>query len=261
VDIRTTGNEDTFMTLKEWRAKNGNSGQPNQDIMQIRRQSFPLAWRGYITDPDSADQFPNFGASSVSMATGLDNAIAGDIVVMNEGLGGSGDARSLPRLAYVKTIAGDYVDLIEVDNGKWPDVCGGTDGWSEAKTRTVYRPGKLPERDNAEFEVINWTTDCSDPHLSICEASNWDTVKVYRPTADVRNANDGSEMKKPTAPTTPATPVTGSPVPATPAPVNPTPAAPVSPAPTPPGPAPVTPVNPVSPSPGGPAPAGPDVGI
>lgn len=176
-----------------------------KDITQLEPKSFPLAWRGYLSSYDDAFKFPKFGGGSGDLVSGgLDKAKAGDILVMEYGASGTDSTRGLPRLAYVdKVEPGKYVYVREADNGKFPDVCGGTDTWGEVKTRTMYKPGSFPKDLQEELDRLDWITDCADNGLSECEAKNWSSIKIYRPADDVRKGNDGKEMKTPPEPDAP----------------------------------------------------------
>lgn len=196
---RANGAPET-VTLQKWREENPGKASPTDLPTQIEQKAFPLAWRGYVGAYEDAFKFPNFPNATPSMETGLDKAKPGDILVMENGASGDNSKRSLPRLAYVESVQKDeYVYVLEADNGKWPDVCGTTDTWGELKTRYLYKPGKLPSDAKLEYERLGWTSDCADGGLSECEARNWSSIKVYRPTTDIRKANDGSEMKSPPA--------------------------------------------------------------
>ncbi len=188
------------ITLQQWRTENPGKPAPTDLISQVERKAFPLAWRGYVSAYDESNKFPNFPGATPELETGLDNARPGDILVMENGASGDNNNRSLPRLAYVERVQKDeYVYVFEADNGKWPDVCGTTDAFGELKSRYLYKPGKLPKTTKDDLERLGWTGDCSDSGLSECEARNWSDIKIYRPTTDVRQGNDGSELKEPPA--------------------------------------------------------------
>lgn len=192
--------KNTFTSVAKWLKDNPDRSQPMPGMSQLRQESFPLAWRGYLSAKDDDQKFPNFPAGTATMETGLDKAQPGDIIVMENGASGENAAgkRGLPRLALVtrEMTKGSWIKVMEADNGKWPDVCGTTDGWGELKTRYLYK-GSVPKEAQNEYRRIGSTDDCADPHLTQCVAKNWDTLKLYRPRANIREGNDGSELKDP----------------------------------------------------------------
>lgn len=191
----------TYTSVGKWLKDNPDSNEGITDIVQQRQTNFPLAWRGYLSANDDDQKFPNFPEGSGSTITGLDDAQPGDIIIMPYGASGENATgkRGLPRLALVtrEMEKGSWIKVMEADNGKWPDVCGTTDGWGELKTRYLYKDS-VPEEAKNEYERIKSTDDCADSHLSQCVAKNWDDLKIYRPTGDIREGNDGSELKEPT---------------------------------------------------------------
>jgi hypothetical protein len=181
----------------------GSSG--TSKTTSYKQASFPLAWRGYLSAKDEKNQFPNFGGGSPSLKTGLDSADLGDIIIFPKGTGKSDDKPGLPKLAKVSKVfrcdqsTNCYMEITEVDNGKFPDACGTTDSWGEVKTRTIYKPGKLPSNISADLGRISSTTGCEDTKLSHCELADWDKVKYYRIADDVRKGCDkinASECKE-----------------------------------------------------------------
>ena len=164
--------------------------------ISYKQASFPLAWRGYLSAKDEKNQFPNFGGGSPSLKTGLDSADLGDIIIFSKGSGKSDDKLGLPKVAKVSKVfrcdqsTNCSMEITEVDNGKFPDVCGTTDSWGEVKTRTIYKPGKMPSNISSDLARISSTTGCEDTKLSQCELADWDKVQYYRIADDVRKGCD-----------------------------------------------------------------------
>lgn len=179
-----------------------------------------VTYAGGTSIPLSAVQFPNFGnsggllgntasvagsvAGTLIQTTGLGSAQLGDIVLMPRGSSDSGDKPGLAKVGLVSEVnlpksnkqPGEkdctdrndcYVQVMEADNGKWPDTCGTTDAFGELKTRYLYKPGSLPPTVKNELQnVLGWTTSCEDTKLSRCEYKLWNKVKIYRPRFDIR---------------------------------------------------------------------------
>jgi hypothetical protein len=135
----------------------------NQSIRELYDQSVPVrklhrnwprAWRGYISDPGSVSAshtFPRFGGGGGNIVKGMNKAKPGDIILMPEG--SSKDKRGLARLAYVNRVSlgpdcnkkgGCFVNVLERDFGKFPDICGNTDAWGIEANRNLYKPAKCP---------------------------------------------------------------------------------------------------------------------
>lgn len=176
----------SYMTVKEYT----DAGKPDTDnatiyMKQLDSQSLPLTWRGYMSAEKAEAKFPAFGGAATTHATGLDNAELGDIIMMPKG---PKDDGGLAKLAFVIGIGPDknYVQVMEPDNGKWPDVCGTTDSWGEMKVRHYFKPGNLPKEAEAEFKRIDSTSDCEETKLSHCEMNAWSALKIYRPVEDLR---------------------------------------------------------------------------
>ncbi len=205
-----------FKTLEEYRNSGANSNA--NTITQLRAEGWPLAWRGYIAaGANDPDQFPKFGGTAslqegldkfggtASLQEGLDNAELGDIVLMPNGVGPSGtnDKPGLPKVAIVTEVnlpsngkcmtRGDcYVQVMEADNGKWPDACGTTDSSGEMKTRYFYKQGHLPKPAREEYDRIGSTYSCEDTKLSKCVVADreWNSLKLYRVAEDYREGCD-----------------------------------------------------------------------
>ncbi len=209
-----------FMSLKEYKdAGSPRSDKDNYSIPQMKLESWPLAWRGYIASGTTTiaggnplttgkDQFPNFGKgntyvdprfpSGVGLSFGLDKAELGDIIMMPRGSSklGFDEKPGLPKLALVAevnlpkpnkgvneedcTTRNDcYVMVLEADNGKWPDTCGTTDAFGELRSRYLYKPNNLPKPASEEYARIGWTSSCEDSNLMKCEFAEWDRISVY----------------------------------------------------------------------------------
>jgi hypothetical protein len=180
--------------------------------LQSKVEPVTNIWRGYFSDPVTADQFPNFpGGSSAGIKTGLDNAQCGDLILMPNGGNEAGDDRKgLPKLARVTAVnlpnrascdsdkptncesqKNCYVQVDETDNGKWPDVCGTTNMVGSLKDRTLYKPGHYPERYQDEIDRADWKNGCEDTMLQHCVMKPWDSLKIYRMADDKRNLSSG----------------------------------------------------------------------
>ena len=179
--------------------------------LQYVQESWPLPWVGYMSDPDSSLQFPNLPGDA-KLVTGLDNAQCGDIILMPYGAGKKDDAktRGIPKVAHVICEEGEktdknlsairkidgkhYIEVLEADNGKWPDVCGTTSMMGEMKTRKLFKPGEMREVIKATLENLdNWTTSCADTMLTECEMEPWDELKLYRPVDNLPDGDDGKD--------------------------------------------------------------------
>ena len=193
-----------YMTIKEYK----DAGNPESDdstvyLKQPNLEGWPLAWRGYMSAEKDQTKFPDFGGSGGggSSKSGLDNAEPGDIILLPKG---PKDDKGLAKVAFViatrlstgpsKTDCDSkkncYVQVLEPDNGKWPDSCGTTDTWGEMKARYYFKPGHLPDDAEQELERIKSTKDCEETKLSHCEQSAWGNLKIYRPRDDVRKGCD-----------------------------------------------------------------------
>ena len=137
--------------------------------------NYPLAWRGYISDPDLADQFPSFGSvsgfgsgtgyngkqstnpqpySGKGHYVGLDNAKKGDIIYLShDDVAPNTGLNIMPFIGVVTStekngLCTDHVQIIVQNNGKFPDACGDTDRLKTPEIRTIYKetlPGDVYE--------------------------------------------------------------------------------------------------------------------
>lgn len=199
----------TSMTIQEYKKyleKNGGKVEEGKTVMmQMKKEGFPLGWRGYMAAGTGAidfgltnmTQFPKFGNSTgaASIANrNLDNVTLGDILVFPRGMAPDGplDKPGLPSIALVietrlpdktdcETEKSCYVQILEANNGKWPDTCGITDTWGQTKTRYLYKPGHLPKDAKNEYTRIKASGSCLDSKLAYCELDSWSTTSYYRP--------------------------------------------------------------------------------
>ena len=185
----------TFINYKDYIASGGAAANAINTTTHYSIDNYPLGWRGYISSKKEENRFPNFGGTP-TLRTGLDTADLGDIILFPTGSGKEGDKPGLPKIAKVSQVyrcdgnKNCYIEVAEVDNGKYPDICGSTDHWGEVKTRRLYKPGKMDADTVAQLKRINSTINCEDTKLQNCELSTWDKVKFYRSIDDVRSGCD-----------------------------------------------------------------------
>ena len=181
-----------FMDIKQYE----DAGKPQSDdsytyVKQFKNEAWVLNWRGYMASGIDGKKFPELGGGSASK-TGLDNAEAGDIILMPTGAvdgGKPGLAKiarvtteiNVPKTSDCETKKNCYVMVEEADNGKFPDSCGTTDHWGQMRKRRLYKPDHLPPSAVEEMKRVGSTTDCEDTKLQYCEFKLWDKVKVYEP--------------------------------------------------------------------------------
>lgn len=198
-----TAENSEYKTQKEFKDMGGQSGVPSDKhaIVTVMPDSWPLAWRGYMFDPNTDNAFPKFAGDSGLSLIGLDNAKIGDLVMMPYGGTNNLLAPGLPKVGFVSEVnlpgnsncastKNCYVKVEEADNGKSPDVCGTTDNWGEMKTRYLYKPGHLPDAAKKEYERLGYTKSCEDTKISQCELVNWDLLQLYRVGTDERDGCD-----------------------------------------------------------------------
>jgi len=227
-------NNDTTKTLTEYKANR-----------------WPLRWRGFLTDSHGAASgfaFPQWdpgskGKTGGQVSGGLDNAQTGDIIYMLPGdPGTSGDASGNNIMPFVAVVTAaqhnvgntstkcttptecyneqnhcsDFVQVVDLNNGKYPDACGNTDAVGMGQTRTIYYqwlppiiqdflfkgPSSASDDCNDKHTIVNGVTliydaggFCSDPryshcilipHLSKLTTNYWKSVRIYRPKNDER---------------------------------------------------------------------------
>jgi hypothetical protein len=151
---------------------------------------WPLSWRGYLIEPDTRFQFPNFSKSASGISTGIDNAKLGDILILPRNGSGNGRPPGLPRLAIVVEGGNNdaacqdegscWVNVLVADDGNTPDVCGTTDAKGQALSRTFYKPDFSENLNKDDFQTVGASTDCEDQNLQKCVLGTWDSIKVYR---------------------------------------------------------------------------------
>ncbi|MBY0354751.1 MAG: hypothetical protein K2Q12_03370 [Rickettsiales bacterium] len=194
---------------------------------------WPKAWRGYVMEPEQQYRFPNFGASggSVSMQTGLDDAMPGDILVFDKDVMMSGARRGngvgndnvwrLPYVAYVTetdnatrrnggdgsggggggggggtpsdgvTGGPEFVRVEAHNHGKFPDACGNTTDMFMGESFTMYKDS-LPDWIEQRLSAVgNHTNKCVDPALNDCIEPRWSQVKRYKIQEDIRGGGGG----------------------------------------------------------------------
>ncbi len=165
--------------------------------------SWPLGWRGYISDPDNEFEQHIF-------ATGLDNAKIGDIIILN--------INGLKRIYYVSFVNDSdprYIKTEGWDQGKFPTSTGSGISLGAGVERIIYKnPGDLPKAalqfrppntpnsvdisTIADAAKVNGVPSCEDPDYTNCVLGGegadvdgqfipndtWDDVKIYRPSED-----------------------------------------------------------------------------
>jgi hypothetical protein len=194
-----------YVSLAEKQADLANGASANYTYKEPQGISaaWSNGWRGYIGSADVATRFPNFGGGAANTSVGLDNAQPGDIIVMPNGVVSAKGEPGLPTIAVVEDVnlptTGNkdcaakkncYVLVREADNGRAPDVCGTTDNWGYAPERYYYKPGQesggTVSTLKAEFDKLNWTTDCADTKLNICVFAQWNSAQLYHISDDYR---------------------------------------------------------------------------
>jgi len=234
------GTEDgaLFQAGKHFNSMMHPDNDPKNSVFEYQPVPWPLRWRGFLSDQDNPnDQFPKFdggGGSGGMISGGLDNAQTGDIIFL---LPQDSPKDVMPFIAVV-TVAHhntgntkancsgqgkcfddnvtctDRIQVVDVNNGKYPDACGETNYVGMGQTRTIYKeqlPNNILEslyqggtniKDSCgdSYTVgtgatLNLTAagNCKDPKYHACTfAANggpglWNTIKVYRPKKDQRN--------------------------------------------------------------------------
>lgn len=125
--------------------------------------------------------------------------------------GGSDEDKKplMPTLAYIKSAHNSastqqykpcsqdkncHLIIESADDGQFPDACGNSFNWGAALSRTLYKPDNMPESFKSKLKDIqkknkvdNPSTNCVNPQFGACEFEDWDKVKIYRPSDDVRD--------------------------------------------------------------------------
>jgi hypothetical protein len=168
-----------------------NNQQDENNRYSRLQRNYPHAWRGYVSDIDGATTFPRFGGNGRSYA-GLDNAREGDILILRNGYDKS--RGGLAKTAIVKTVKttncddniGCFVNVVDRDFGKFPDICGNTDALGVESNRNLYKPGTLPSRMSDDMQKLGSDGNCADVDLQYCEFADWSSVETYRIRDDAR---------------------------------------------------------------------------
>jgi hypothetical protein len=244
-----------FLSGKHFDTEVPRVNDPTGTLGELKANRWPLRWRGYLSDSHTTTgcgtpqfgQFPGWDIDAShgcpSAITGLDNAQSGDIIYVlpSDTLAATGGL--MPFIAVVgyanhpantssgcsgntecsdsNAICSSFVDITDVNNGKYPDVCGNTDYAGMGQTRTIFREW-LPTVDQDVIfgggvsAVTNTDTcgdshvvlpgnpkspvnfsagvSCIDPKMQTCLLdasghSNWDAIHIYRPTLDERGTS------------------------------------------------------------------------
>jgi hypothetical protein len=174
------------------RAGTGYKSKSNEEF------PWPLAWRGYITDPDN-----EFEKNKNALLTGLDRAEAGDIAIYTI----SGMKR-IGYIAYVNKTSPQFVKIESWDQGKFPTAAGASLTLGNSIDRTIYKSiipamEKIDKLEPDKAAKIGGKPSCEDPSYTSCVLggsldiigedgkvvenipnSTWDTVTIYRPSLD-----------------------------------------------------------------------------
>lgn len=164
------------------------------NLRRYETRRWPMAWRGYVHDPDPSLRFPNF-AGGGPIRTGLDNAVKGEVLIYDQEVA----PRRNPYVAYVRNVVNDrlrdataarnpeiaqtlnpnkdYVQVTAFNHGKYVDACGNTDRLGMGADYTMYK-SELPTYNNNLLEQFDTVTkECEDPRLSACIEPLWGQVK------------------------------------------------------------------------------------
>jgi hypothetical protein len=171
----------------------------------LEAHTWPIPWKGFISDPDEDRRFPNFGAGNPTIETGLDQATVGDILLFDQDVVMEGNAETWrnPYIAKVNAVSNerfrnsagnaasvlnpamDYVMVSTFNHGRYIDACGMSDEAGMGPDITLYKE-ELPEATKNDLQQMQDSTDqCDDPRLSSCIEPYWDTVKRYVILEDV----------------------------------------------------------------------------
>lgn len=171
---------------------------------------WPLAWRGYINDPDNDFQKHKY-------TDGLDYAQKGDIIIyMVNGL------RRIAYVSKVNTYEPKFVKIESWDQGKFPSATGSSISLGTGVERLIFKD-KVPTAARKfkpekpitvgigpvselldisaidEVAKVNGQPSCEDPDFTSCVLggpgainndgpsypnSTWDDVEIYRPSLD-----------------------------------------------------------------------------
>ncbi len=162
---------------------------------------WPLAWRGYVTDPDN-----EFVKEGPARLTGLDNAKMGDIIIYT--LSGM---KRIAFVDYVNNTDPKFVKIESWDQGKFPTSSGASLTLGTSVDRTIYKSA-VPEMEKIKAlpagkkALVGNQPSCEDPSYTSCMLggsldiigkdgavvenipnSTWDNVTIYRPSLDTAN--------------------------------------------------------------------------
>lgn len=171
----------------------------NDELVRYSTFPWPLQWRGYVSDPEPANRYPNFGGGGAPLkGRGLDDARAGEILLFDQDIVQAGNPGTwrLPYLAFVTETCNSatgcppapshWVKAVAYNHGKFPDACGNTEALEQGEEYTMWK-GSLPAYNMDLFNnAESYTQSCDDPYNSFCTENYWDTVKRYFPKDDQR---------------------------------------------------------------------------
>lgn len=177
--------------------KDGKCPELKTGLDEAKPGDMILMFAGGVKESDSSGSSSGSSGSSGSSSTG----------------GGDDNKPLMPTIAYVKSAhnqastqnykpcSGDkncHLIVESADDGQFPDACGNSFNWGAGLSRTLYKPGNMPESYKEKLKDIqqknkvqNPSTNCVNPQFGACEYEDWDKAKVYRPTDDVRDKESG----------------------------------------------------------------------
>jgi len=208
-----------------------NLSDPTGKTYQQKRVPWPKTWCGYGSDsinPAALTEFPNFGADaknkpSTYLLMGLDNAQKGDIIYLTH-LDVAPNVQGVDIMPFIAVVTSanhlgkcnDSVTIQEMNNGKYPDVCGVTSSSGLGQTRIIYKEwlptpvyealyskngtslsdscGDHYDIQNGYSPILSYGTYCGDPKLSQCtflrpgKPNYWNKIRIYRPSMDERGS-------------------------------------------------------------------------
>ncbi|MBV8938871.1 MAG: hypothetical protein JO089_03405 [Alphaproteobacteria bacterium] len=175
-------------------------------------QQWPLAWRGYGTDESITTGFPYLNNPNLmnlpsAIATGLDNATPGSIILLT--------VSNLPQLYYVYEVgchigndlvpnvrcsdrgsgtSRDYIKVSSMSGKNLSSVGLSMDNIGVPINQTIFRTTindqYFHDKLNSTFPkpMLNDEPLCTDPYLMKCTLGQaaWDQALVYQPYQDVR---------------------------------------------------------------------------
>ncbi len=173
-------------------------------------RTWNYGWRGYVSDPNPAQRFPNLGKVA-PISQGLDNAVKGEMLIYDSDIvmqGAPGTWRN-PYVAFVKDAVNerfvneiqnaaiaatldrelDRVQVSAFNHGKYVDACGNTDDLGMGADYTMYK-SRLPDDYDRFLDALDNVIPgktCDDPRMSACVEPYWNNVKRYYISGDNRN--------------------------------------------------------------------------